>query len=339
MRFRSFIMLSIKTSALILALLTAAMPAAAQPDERSKRRGQDFPTKPIRFIVGLAPGGATDIVARAVAQRLTENVGQTVVVDNRPGAAGSIGAALVAKALPDGYTILIVSSSFAINPGLYASLPFHPIKDFAPITLIAQAPFLLVVHPSLPAISVKEFIALAKTKGGEFNFGSGGNGSSGHLAGELFKHLAGITATHVPYKGAGPAMVDVLAGQIQYMFASIVSSLHHVRAGKLRTLAVTSVKRSAAVPEVPTVAQAGVPGYEATTWYGALAPAGTPSGIAHKLNIEIVKAVRAPEAQSRLAGDGAEPAGSTPAQFAKHLDTEITKWVKVIKDSGVRGEQ
>ena len=313
-------------------LLAAAAIATASP------AAENFPTKPLRFVIGLAPGGATDIMARALAQKLTESLAQPVIVDNRSGAAGSIAAALVAKSPADGYTLLFVSSSFAINPGLYRDLPFDPVRDLAPISLIAAAPFLLVVNPALPAGTVKELIALAKARPGSLNYSSGGNGSSGHLAGELFKSLAGVTLTHVPYKGAGPATVDVIAGQIQMTFASVVSALPHVKAGRLRALGVTSEKRSGALPQLPTISEAGVKGYHVETWYGALAPAGTPAAIVGKLNTEIARAVKRPDMQERMASEGAEPIGGTPAQFATFLESEIKKWGAIIRESGVRGD-
>ena len=297
-----------------------------------------YPVKPVRFIVGQSPGGATDLVARTVALKLTESLGQSVIVDNRTGAAGSIGAAMVAKSPPDGYTLLVVSSSYSINPSLYVNLPFHPINDFAPITLLAEAPFLMVVHPSVPVRSVGEFVALAKSKPGALNYGSGGNGSSGHLAGELFKRLAGVNMTHVPYKGAGPALVDVIAGQIHLTFASVISSLNHARSGKLRALAVTSAQRSKALPELKTVAEAGVRGYHTTTWYGLLAPAGTRSAIISKMNAETKKVLSLPEIAQRFSSDGAEPVGGSPEHFQKFLEAEIAKWGPVVKAANIRGD-
>ena len=248
----------------------------------------DYPVRPLRFVVGLAPGGAADIVARLVAHKLAEPLGQPVVVDNRTGAAGSIAASLVAKAPPDGYTVLAVSSSFGSNPSLY-KLPYDTIRDFAPIVQTAQAAFLLVITPSLPAKSVKELIALAKAKPGALHFSSGGKGGAAHLSGELFIRMAGIEATHVPFKGGAPSVVAIMSGEVQFTFSSIVASLPHSRAGKLRALAVSSLKRSAAAPDLPTVSEAGVPGYESITWYGLLAPAGTPSRIVNKLNREVVE--------------------------------------------------
>jgi len=297
-----------------------------------------FPVRPVRFVVGQAPGGATDLVARAVAQKLTDQLGQPVVVDNRTGAAGSIGAGIVAKSAPDGHTVLIVSSSYSINPSLYSSLPFDPVRDLAPITLIAEAPFLVVVNPGLAPRSIADLVALAKSRPGTLNFGSGGIGSSGHLAGELFNLLAGVRMTHVPYKGAGPALVDVIAGQVQLTFASVISSLGHVKSGKLRALAVTSAKRSRALPELPTVAEAGVAGYATTTWYGALAPAATPPAIIARLNGEIRKALALPEVGQRMSAEGAEPVGGSPDEFRRHLADEMAKWRKVVGQAGIRAD-
>ena len=251
-------------TALMAALFasTSSLFFAIQRSSESIRAPFRIPVKPIRLVVGQAPGGAADIVARAIAQKLTESLGQSVIVDNRAGAAGSIAAAQVVKSAPDGYTALFVSSSYAINPGLYTDLPFDPLRDLAPVSLIAEAPFLLVVNPSLPAKSVSELISLAKARPGALNFSSGGNGSSGHLAGELFKSLAHVSLNHVPYKGAGPATIDVIAGQIDMTFASVVSALPHVKSGKLRALGVTSVKRSLAAPQIPTIAESGLNGYQ-----------------------------------------------------------------------------
>ncbi len=297
-----------------------------------------YPVRGVRFVVGQAPSGATDLVARGVATKLSEIVGQSVIVENRTGAAGSIAAAAVAKSPPDGYTLLIVSSSYSINPALYANLPFDPVNDLVPVTLLAEAPFLLVVHPSMPVRAVKELVAFAKSKPGTLNFASGGLGSSGHLAGELFKKLSGVKMVHVPYKGAGPALIDVIAGQVDLTFASMISSLSHVRSGKLRALAVTAVQRSATMPELPTVAEAGVSGYSTTTWYGVLAPAGTDMKIVHKLNADLKKALGSQEVHKRLSTDGAEPVGGSSEHFQKLLATEMAKWRKVVKDAGIRTE-
>src|SRR4051812_31664548 len=302
---------------LLLAMTSGADGAFAQ---------DTYPVKPIRFLVGQAPGGATDIVARMVAVKMNEPLGHNIIVENRTGAAGSIAAATVAKSPPDGYTLLVVSSSYAINPSLYTTLPFDPLKDLAPISLFAEAPFLLVVHPSVPARNVKELIAIARASPGTLTYGSGGNGSSGHLAGALFENLAKVKLSHIPYKGAGLALIDVVAGQISFMFASVLSSTPHVKQQRLRVLGVTSPKRSPALPNVPTVAEAGVPGYATTTWYGLLAPAGTRPQVIERLATAANKALHAPDLRERMLADGAEPYGSTPAVFQKHIATEMAKW-------------
>ena len=295
-----------------------------------------YPVKPIRLVVGQAPGGATDVIARLVAPRFGEHLGQSVVVENRTGAAGSIGAAFVAKSPPDGYNLLVISSSYAINPGLYKDLPFDPVRDLAPVTLIAEAPFLLVVHPSMPAQSVKALIALAKAKPGALNFASGGSGSSGQLAGELFKYLAGVDMVHVPYKGAGPALVDVIAGQVHMTFASVLSSLPHVKSGRLRPLGVTSAQRSVAIPQLPTLAEAGVKGYRTTTWYGLLAPANTPAPIVSRLSGEMRKLLESGDVKNRILADGAEPVGGTPNQFQEHLASEMARAREIIQRAGLQ---
>ncbi len=319
-----------------LGTCTVAFAHAAQPQAATPV--SPYPVKPVHFVVGQSPGGGTDLIARAVTARLSETIGHSMIVDNRTGAAGSVGAGLVAKSAPDGYTLLVVSSSYAINPGLYSSLTFDPAKDLTPVILLAQAPFLLVVHPSLPAQSVKELIALAKAKPGTLNFASGGAGSSGHLAGELFQNAAGVRITHVPYKGAGPALTDTIAGQVQLTFASMLSSLQHVRSTRLRALAVTSVKRSAALPELPTVAEAGVRDYATTSWYGVLAPSGTAVAAITRMNTELHKIITLPDVRQKLAADGAEPAGGSPQEFQKYLTAEITKWSRVIRAAGIKIE-
>jgi tripartite-type tricarboxylate transporter receptor subunit TctC len=297
-----------------------------------------YPTKPIRFIVGQAPGGATDILGRLVATKMAESLGHNVVLENRTGAAGSIAAATVSKTAPDGYTILVVSSSYSINPSLYSTLPFDPEKDLAPVSLLAEAPFLLVVHPSVPAKTVKDLLAMAKRAPGTLTYGSGGNGSSGHLAGALFENLAKVKLSHIPYKGAGQSLVDVVSGQISCMFASVLSSTPHVKQQRLRALAVSGAQRSAALPQLPTVAEAGVLGYATNTWYGLLAPAGTRPGVIGRLSSAASKAVHAPDLRDRMLADGAEPVGSTSAVFQKYLASEITKWRRVVKSAGVSAE-
>lgn len=297
-----------------------------------------YPVKAVRFIVGQAPGGATDVVARLVAGKMNEMPGHNVIVENRTGAAGSIGAASVAKSAPDGYTLLVVSSSYAINPSIYSNLPFEPQKDLAPVSLFAEAPFLLLVHPSLPARSVKELTALAQAKPGALTYGSGGIGSSGHLAGALFEIQSGVKLSHVPYRGAGQALVDLLGGQVTFTFASVLSSTPHMKQGRLRVLAQTGVKRSVALPQVPTVAEAGVPGYSTTTWYGLLAPAGTRPAVIDWLAGAANKTVMSPDIRERMLADGAEPIGSTPAVFQKHLSAEIAKWAKVVRAAGLKAD-
>jgi tripartite-type tricarboxylate transporter receptor subunit TctC len=299
---------------------------------------QEYPSKPVRFVVGQAPGGATDIVARLVAAKMTQSLGQNVLVENRTGAAGSIAASGVARGQADGYTALVVSSSYSINPSLYASLPFDPQKDLAPVSLLAEAPFLLVVHPTVPARSVKELIGLAKTRPDVLTYGSGGVGSSGHMAGALFELASGLKITHVPYKGAGQALVDVLAGQITFMFASVLSSTPHVKQQRLRALGVTGPRRSSALPQVPTIAEAGLRGYATTTWYGLLVAAGTPQPIVERLATAASKVMTSAEIRERLLADGAEPAGSTPAAFQKHLADEIAKWRKVVRSAGIKAQ-
>lgn len=308
--------------------MVVAAPAAAQ--------SAAYPVKPVRLLVGQAPGGATDVIARLVNTKLAESMGQTFIVENRTGAAGSIAAALVSKSAPDGYNLLLVSSSYAINPSLYTDLPFDPVKDLTPVSLIAEAPFLLLVHPSTPARNVKELIALAKARPGVLNYGSGGNGSSGHLAGELFTHLAKVNMVHIPYKGAGPALVDVIAGQVHLTFGSVLSSLSHVKNGRLRALGVTSATRSAGTPELPTIAEAGLPGYQTTTWYGLLAPANTPADIVQRLSDEMRKAVNAADVRNRILTDGAEPRGSTPKEFQAHLLAEMKRAAMIIKLAGIK---
>ena len=302
-------------------------------------KAQDYPSKPIRLVVPFAAGGATDVLARLVGERLTATLGQQVVVDNRPGAGGNIGSDLVARAEPDGYTILMGAvGTHAINPSLYPKMPYDPVKDFAPVTLVASVPNVLVINPGVPANSVQELIDLAKAKPGELNFASSGNGTSIHLSGELFKAMTGTDIVHVPYKGSGPAVTDLLGGQVQMMFDNMPSSLPHVKAGKLRALGVTSAKRSPALPEVPTIAEAGVPGYDATSWFGILAPAGTPEPVVTRLQGAIVQALGEPEMRQRMADLGAEPVGDTPAEFGQFIAAEIAKWAKVVNDAGVKLE-
>lgn len=297
---------------------------------------QNYPAKPIRFISPYAPGGGTDILARLIGQKLAENLGQPVVVDNRPGGGGIIGTEIVAKSAPDGYTVMLASPSpIVVAPHLHKKLGYDPLKDLAPITLITVVPAVMAVHPSLPVKSVKELIALAKSKPGAFTFSSSGNGGTGHLAGEMLKMMAGVDMLHVPYKGTGPATTAVVGGEVSLTFGNIISLLPHVKANRLRALAVTTPKRAPVLPEVPAVAET-LPGYSAGPWYGVLAPGGTPQNVVAKLNQEIVKILRSPEVKQNLAADGADPVGSTPADFAKHLKAETERWGKVVREARMK---
>ena len=297
---------------------------------------QAYPNKTIRMIVPFAAGGPTDVMARSVGQKLTESWGQPVVIDNRGGGGGNIGSDIVAKATPDGYTIGMVIVSHAINASLYSKLPYDPVKDFAPVTLAGAATIVLVAHPSVQAKSVKELIALAKSKPGKIDWASPGTGTPHHLAGELFKTLTGIDMVHIPYKGAAPALVDLLGGQVSLAFVSLPAALPHIKAGKLTALGVSGPQRSAVAPEVPTIAESGLPGYELENWYGVLSPARTPREIVTKLNGEIVKILQTQDVKERLNGQGFEIRTSTPEQFAAYLKSEIVKWAKIVKASGAK---
>ena len=298
---------------------------------------QSYPTKPIRMLVGFAPGGGVDVSARTVGIPLSAALGQTVVVDNRPGAAGNIAADMVAKAVPDGYTLLMANSTIS-NPTLFRSLPFDIRKDLEPVGLIALGPSVLVVHPSLPARSVKEFIAYAKSQPGKLAYGSGGIGNITHLEMELFNTMTGTRMTHVPYKGTAPAIIGLVSGETQVLFSSIPSALGQVRAGKIRALGVTILKRSSVLPDVPTIDEAGVKGYDAASWYAVLAPAGTPKSVVAQLGKEIVKVMAIPDVRAKFANDGFEPAGTGPAEFGKFLREELAKWEKAIKAAGIKPE-
>jgi len=297
----------------------------------------DYPNKPVRMVVPFPPGGTTDILARAVGQKLSESWGQQVVIDNRPGAGGNIGTDIVAKSPADGYTLLMGTvGTHSINASLYSKLPFDPIKDFAPVTLVASVPNVLVVNATIDAKSVKELIALAKSRPGQLAFASSGNGTSIHLAGELFKSMTGTSMLHIPYKGSAPAIAELLGGQTNMMFDNLPSAMPHIKSGRLRALAVTSVRRSPALPDVPTIAETGITGYEASSWFGVLAPAGTPKDVVAKIQADIAKALNTPEIRERLSGQGAEPVGDTPEHFAEHIKAESAKWARVVKDSGAR---
>jgi len=300
---------------------------------------QVYPSKPIRLIVPFAAGGGNDNVARLVGKRLADSLGQPVLVDNRPGAGGVVGAELAAKAAPDGYTLFLGGvGSHAINPNLHDKLPYDPIRDFAPVALLAQAPLILVVHPSVPARDISEFIAYARANPGRLNFASNGNGSSSQLAAVMFDSMAGVDMVHVPYKGLSPALSDLLSGQVQVMFSSVVAILPHIKAGKLRALAVTGARRLASMPELPTIAESGLAGYEASSWYGILAPAGTPRDIVTKLNTELGRALEQPEVKNSLLAEGAEPIGGTPERFAAHIRSDKERLGALIRDAKIRLE-
>lgn len=297
-----------------------------------------YPERPIRVIVPVAPGGGNDIVARMLGQKLTEAWGQQVVVDNRPGAATAIGAEITAKSNPDGYTLMFFSVSFAINASVNPKLPFDSITDFAPITLVARVPQILLVHPAVPTRSVAEFVALAKAKPGQINYASAGTGSSTHLAMELFTDMTGISLTHVPYKGTSPGMTDLLAGHVQAMWDAIPPSLPHIKSGRVRALAVVNSRRFPSLPDVPTMAEAGLPNYTFASWFGMVAPARTPSAIIDKLNREIVRIVQLPDFRERLIGLGVESAGTTSQEFGQHLKKEIAQWSAVVRKLKLRAD-
>jgi tripartite-type tricarboxylate transporter receptor subunit TctC len=321
----------VRTVAAILAamgILAAASSFAAAPA---------YPTKPIRLIVPFAPGGNTDIQARLIGQKLTEWLGQQVIVDNRPGAGGTIGVDMAAKAPADGYTIVIASfGNILVGPSLYKNLPYDPVKDLAPVILISEPAGMIVVHPSVPVKSVKGLIEYAKANPDKLNYASAGNGTWNHLFAEQFKSIAGIQMTHVPYKGAGPAMNDVVGGHVQVMFAPFPSAATHVRNGRLRALAATATKRSSLFPDVPTVAQSGLPGYSAASWFGMLAPAGTPKPVVARLNQEVNRAFAAPEIKAAYAAEGIDPAGGTPEDLAKSIRDGMAKWGKLVRDLGLK---
>jgi tripartite-type tricarboxylate transporter receptor subunit TctC len=289
------------------------------------------------MIVPYPPGGSADILARAIGAKVGEGLGQPVVIDNRPGAGTIIGTEATAKSAPDGYTFMLGTvSSHAINPALNPKLPFDPVKDFTPVSLVASIPFAMIVHPSVPAKSVQEFVALAKSKPGQLNYSSAGNGTSNHLAGELLKSMAGIDIVHVPYKGSAPALNDLIAGQVSLMFDLVLTAAPHIKSGAVRGLAVTGAQRSAVLPELPTVAESGLRGYEVSAWFGIFAPAGVPQPVAKRLNAEFVKVMREPDLKQRLASLGADPLTSTPEEFSTYLRSEIDKWAKVVKASGMK---
>ena len=314
-------------TAMAVAASAVIAAASAQPQ-------QTYPDRPIRVVVPLGTGGATDMTARLFGQKLADAVGQQVVIDNRPGAGGIIGADLAAKASPDGYTLLIGSTSHAILPGLHKKLPYDLVKDFAPVSLLVAYPLVLTVHPSVPAKSLKELIALAKAKPGQINYASQGNGSTVHLNAELLKSMAGINLVHVPYKGTAPQIIALLAGEASLGFNTLSGVLSHMKAGRLRALGTTGEKRIPSLPDLPTIVEAGVPGFETGVWAGVLAPAGTPRSIITKLHGEFTRILQFPETKERLAAIDFEPVGNTPEAFGAFIKEEVMKWAKVVKDSG-----
>ena len=318
-------------------LASAALMAVALI-QTGAANAQTYPAKPLRLIVPQSAGGSTDQVARPLAQQMGAALGHSVIVDNRPGAGSVIGTDVVAKSAPDGYTLLAVAASFSMSPSLYRNLPFDPIRDFAPISLLSSLPNILSVHPSLPVKSVKELIAFAKARPGQLNFGSSGVATGTHMSMELLMHLTGIKMVHVPYKGGAPSVTALMSGEVQVTFATISTALPHVKSGRLRALAVSTARRAAIAPAVPTIAEAAVPGYDYASWIGLLAPAKTPPAIVARLNAEAVKALQTPEIKAILAVEGSEPIGNSPEQFAAILKTEVARWAQVVKAAGIKAD-
>ena len=297
-----------------------------------------YPSKPVRMVVPSSAGGGTDIVARIIAPELSKRLGQQVVIDNRPGAGTMIGIEVAAKSPPDGYTLLMGLSTLAINSALYKKVPYDPQRDFAPITQAVSSASIIVVHPSIPVKTMKELIAFARARPGQINYASAGTGTYPHMTMELFLSMAKLKMVHIPYKGTGPAMIDMVAGQVATMAATILTGMPQIRAGRLRPLGITSAARSPIVPDIPTVAEAGLPGYESVQWYGMLAPARTPRDIITRLHGDTTRILQQPEIKARFAGDGADPVGSTPEEFTRYIQSELTKWAKVARDAGIQPE-
>jgi tripartite-type tricarboxylate transporter receptor subunit TctC len=316
-------------SAVLLALAAVLAPVAG---------AQQFPVKPVRMVMPFPPGGSLDVVARPLSIKMGELMGQQVIVDYRVGASGNIGTEHVARAPADGYTILIHTLPFVVNPSIYSKLPYDAVRDFAAVSLLAAAPFVLVVHPSVPAKSVKDLIALARTRPGQLNYASAGNGTNLHVAAELFKNMTQTNIVHIPYKGGGPALTALLSGESDLSFLGVVPASPHVKSGRLRALGITSLKRSGVLPDVPTVSEAGVKGYEFAAWYGILAPAGTPAPVIATLNGHIVKAMHSPEVMKRVAQEGAEIIAGAPEAFAAYLKSELQRWAAVVKAAGLRAD-
>ena len=323
----------------LVLLATLATAAIAALGASPTRAADDFPQRPIRMVLPYPPGGPTDLLARVVGVKMGDTLGQTVVIDNKPGASGMIGAEVVAKAAPDGYTILANASLHVINPSIYPKMRYDAFRDFVPITQLADVPLVLVVNNDSPVKTVQDLIAYAKAKGGSINFGSAGNASAQQLAGESFKFAANVSMQHVPYKGSSPALTDLMGGQIQLMFDSMPSAMPFIKAGKLRAVAVTTLKRARALPDVPTVAESGLPGFNISTWYGLWAPRGTPAPIVAKLAAHAAQALRQPDVQRQYADMGAEPVGSSPAEFARYTVAEGNKWAEIVRKSGAKADQ
>ena len=317
----------------ISAIALAALSTAAFSQDAA-----NYPSRPLRMIVPFAPGGGLDISTRLIGQKLAEKWGQNIVVDSRPGAATIVGTEIASRAAPDGYTVLMITTTFAINPGLYSKLPYDPVKDFTPVTQLNFQPNVVVVSPSFAGNSVKDLIALAKAKPGELTFASPGAGSAPHLAAEMFQRAAGVSMIHVPYKGIPPAVTDVIGGRVTMLFTTTISAAPHIKAGKLRAVAITSAKRQSGMPDVPTIGET-LPGYRAEAFQGMVVPAGVPQAIVNRLSAEVARIVRLPDVAQRFLLDGAEPVGSTPKEFAAFLKAEMQKWSKVIKDAGIKPEQ
>ena len=319
----------LKALLVAIAMLAGSLPAL----------GQTYPSRPLRIVVPFPPGGGTDIGTRIVAQKLQEAWGQAVVVENKPGAAGIVGTELTARSAPDGYTFMMGNiGTHAINVSLYKKLSYDPVKDFAPVSMVADLPLLLLVHPSVPANTVKELIALAKSQPGKLIFSSSGAGGSMHVAAELFKSMAGVDMVHIPYKGGAPAVADLISGQVALSFSTVLETIQHVKAGKVRALAVTNDHRSIALPDLPTIAEAGLPGYQSISWLALFAPAWTPKDIVNKVSAETVRILKLPDVKERLLAQGAEPIGSTPEQLAAILAADLAKYAKVIRESGYKPE-
>ena len=321
----------------VIAAIAAAMLAASGVAHAAEDAAA-YPNRPIRWIVPFPPGGAADLVSRALAQKLPERLGQQIVIDNRAGAGGNVGTELAARAASDGYTVVIVPATFTTNPALSSKLAYDPQRSFAPISLVSSSALVLVVHPALPATSIKSLVALAKQRPGQLNYASSGVGASAHLAAELFKSATGTNLVHVPYKGQPPAMIDVLSGQVQVMVPNIPVSLPHIKAGRLRALGVTTLTRTSLFPELPTIAESGIPGFEVNQWSGLLAPAGTPPSCVQKLYDAVSAALKEPDVKAGLTAQGFEPVGSTPAEFGSYIGSEIAKWTTVIRRAGIRAD-